>query len=29
MLQSGVWGEWSLKDLLVHLVEWERMFMGW
>lgn len=29
MLISGVVGTWSVKDLLAHLVEWERMFMRW
>jgi hypothetical protein len=29
MEKVGMVGEWSVKDLLAHLVEWERMFMGW
>ena len=29
MLHSGVVGEWSVKDLLAHLIDWERRFVGW
>lgn len=29
MVKNDVVGKWSVKDLLAHLVEWERMFMGW
>jgi hypothetical protein len=29
MEKSGVVDEWSVKDLLAHLVEWERMFTSW
>jgi hypothetical protein len=29
MLQPGALGEWSVKDVLAHLVEWEQMFLGW
>lgn len=29
MLQPGVVGEWSLKDLLAHLIDWERRCMDW
>ena len=25
----GVVGEWSVKDVLAHLAEWERMALGW
>ena len=26
----GVWGDdWTVKDLLAHLTEWEQMFLGW
>jgi uncharacterized protein (TIGR03083 family) len=25
----GVLGEWSVKDVLAHLVEWEQMVLGW
>lgn len=29
MLQSGVVGAWSVKDVLAHLVAWERLFRDW
>jgi uncharacterized protein (TIGR03083 family) len=29
MTQPGVCGEWSIKDILAHLVEWEQMLLGW
>ncbi len=29
MVRPGVIGEWSVKDILAHLLEWQRMFMGW
>lgn len=29
MLQSGFAGEWTIKDLLAHLYEWEQMLLGW
>jgi hypothetical protein len=29
MLQPGVVGEWSVKDILAHLVAWEQLFLGW
>lgn len=29
MTQPGVMGEWSVKDVLAHLIEWEQMFLGW
>ena len=29
MVRPGVIGEWSIKDILAHLLEWQRMFMGW
>jgi hypothetical protein len=29
MLQPGVVGDWSLKDLLAHLIDWERRFVHW
>jgi nicotinamidase-related amidase len=29
MVRRGVIGEWSIKDILAHLLEWHRMFMGW
>jgi uncharacterized protein (TIGR03083 family) len=25
----GVVGDWSVKDVLAHLVEWEQMVLGW
>ena len=28
--EAGVWGDnWSIKDLLAHLTEWEQMFLSW
>jgi uncharacterized protein (TIGR03083 family) len=29
MTAPGALGEWSVKDVLAHLVEWEQMFLGW
>jgi hypothetical protein len=29
MLQPGVFLEWSLKDLLCHLIDWEGRFLEW
>ena len=29
MAQSGIVGEWSVKDVLAHLYEWEQMVLGW
>lgn len=29
MTQSGIVGEWSVKDVLAHLYEWEQMVLGW
>jgi len=29
MLQNGVAGEWTVKDLLAHLYEWEQMVLMW
>jgi hypothetical protein len=29
MLQMGVFEEWSLKDLLCHLIDWEQWFLRW
>lgn len=29
MIAPGVVGEWSVKDVLAHLVEWEQMVLGW
>lgn len=29
MVEPGVIGEWSVKDVLAHLVEWEQMALGW
>ena len=30
LTQAGVTDEnWSVKDLVMHLVEWEQMFLGW
>ena len=28
--ERGVWGDgWTIVDLLAHLAEWQRMFLGW
>jgi len=29
MVRPGVIGVWSIKDILAHLLEWQRMYMGW
>jgi hypothetical protein len=29
MVSSGALGEWSVKDILAHLYEWQRMFFSW
>jgi hypothetical protein len=29
MVQSTAPGEWSAKDVLAHLIEWEQMVLGW
>jgi uncharacterized protein (TIGR03083 family) len=29
MVAPGVVGEWSVKDMLAHLAEWEGMALGW
>ena len=29
MIQPGVMGEWSVKDALAHLIEWEHMVLSW
>ena len=29
MVRPGVIGVWSVKDIMAHLLEWQRMFMGW
>ena len=30
MTEPGAWGEeWTIKDLFVHLTEWEQMFLIW
>ena len=29
MVVPGVVGEWSVKDVLAHLIEWEQMVLGW
>ena len=29
MVESGVVGEWSVKDVLAHLVAWEQLALGW
>jgi hypothetical protein len=29
LLLPGVVGDWSIKDVLAHLVEWEQLFLAW
>lgn len=29
MVQPGVVGEWSVKDVVAHLFDWEQRFVGW
>jgi hypothetical protein len=29
MTEPGLMGEWSAKDILAHLVEWEQMVLSW
>lgn len=29
MIQPGVTGTWSVKDILAHLVAWEKFFLDW
>jgi uncharacterized protein (TIGR03083 family) len=29
MTQPGTVGDWSVKDVLAHLIEWEQMVLGW
>ena len=29
MTQPGIVGEWSVKDVLAHLLEWEQMVLSW
>ena len=29
MICPGVTGSWSVKDILAHLVAWEKLFIGW
>ena len=29
MTQPGLVGDWSAKDVLAHLIEWEQMVLGW
>ena len=29
MTEPGVIGDWSVKDILAHLVEWEQRFLSW
>lgn len=29
MVESGVVGEWSVKDVLAHLFAWQQMTLGW
>ena len=29
MTEPGVVGDWSVKDVLAHLLEWQQMLIGW
>jgi hypothetical protein len=29
MVQSATLGDWSVKDVLAHLIEWEQLVLGW
>jgi len=29
LVEKGVIGDWSIKDILAHLVDWEQRFLGW
>ena len=29
MTTPGIMGEWAIKDVLSHLIEWEQMCLGW
>jgi hypothetical protein len=29
MLRPGTLGEWSIKDVLAHISDWEQRFLGW
>jgi len=29
MLEPNVVGEWSVKDIMAHLFDWEQRFLGW
>jgi uncharacterized protein (TIGR03083 family) len=29
MSEPGIVGDWSVKDVLAHLIEWEQMCLGW
>ena len=29
MIEPGIVGEWSVKDVLAHLIEWEQMVLSW
>lgn len=29
MTRPGIVGEWSVKDVLAHLIEWEQMVLSW
>jgi hypothetical protein len=29
MIEPGVVGEWLVKDVFAHLIEWEQMVLGW
>lgn len=29
MVDPGILGDWSIKDILAHLLEWQRMVLSW
>jgi len=29
MIEPGACGEWSVKDVIAHLVAWQHLFLGW
>ena len=29
LVEKGVLGDWSIKDIMAHLVDWEQRFLGW
>jgi hypothetical protein len=29
LIEPGVCGEWSVKDMIAHLLAWQQLFLGW